>query len=89
MNDRETLDVQLNAMSRFDPNLPEACRRSPYVFLANGSTDIQLKVLEQCRARGWSWPTPWTSGSARSGTCSISFSSVSTGWCSTTAKRSS
>ncbi|MGO8748410.1 MAG: PfkB family carbohydrate kinase [Thermoguttaceae bacterium] len=49
MNDRETLDVQLNAMSRFDPNLPEACRRSPYVFLANGSTDIQLKVLEQCR----------------------------------------
>jgi sugar/nucleoside kinase (ribokinase family) len=49
MNDRETLDVQLNVMSRFDPNLPEACRRSPYVFLANGSTDIQLKVLEQCR----------------------------------------
>ncbi len=48
MNDRETLDVQLNAMSRFDPRLPDDFRRCPYVFLANGSTEIQLKVLEQC-----------------------------------------
>jgi cytidine kinase len=49
MNDRETLDVQLNAMGRFDPVLPEPFRRCPYVFLANGSTKTQLKVLEQCK----------------------------------------
>ncbi len=48
MNDRETLDVQLNVMETFDPVLPEPCRRSAFVFLANGSTTIQLKVLEQC-----------------------------------------
>ena len=48
MNTRETLDVQLNAMSRFDPVLPEEFRRTKYLFLANGSTDLQLKVVEQC-----------------------------------------
>lgn len=48
MNRRETLDVQLNVMADFDPVLPEACRRAPFVFLANGSTRIQLRVLEQC-----------------------------------------
>lgn len=48
MNDRETVDVQLNVMEHFDPVLPEACRRCPFLFLANGSTTIQLKVLDQC-----------------------------------------
>lgn len=48
MNDRETLDVQLNVMEQFDPELPDSCRRSPFLFLANGSTKIQLKILDQC-----------------------------------------
>ena len=48
MNQRETLEVQLNAMERFDPKLPEAFRRCPFLFLANGSTKLQLKVLDQC-----------------------------------------
>jgi len=48
MNDRSTIDVQLNVMEQFDPVLPEPFRRCPFVFLANGSTEIQLRVVEQC-----------------------------------------
>jgi sugar/nucleoside kinase (ribokinase family) len=47
MNNRDTLEVHLNVFGEFDPVLPEAYRRIPYVFLANGSPGIQLKVLEQ------------------------------------------
>ena len=49
MNQRETVDVQLNVMNQFDPALPDDFRRAKYLFLANGSTDLQLKVLDQCR----------------------------------------
>jgi sugar/nucleoside kinase (ribokinase family) len=48
MNDRDTLDVQLNVLGEFDPVLPEHYRRCQFLFLANGSTATQLKVLEQC-----------------------------------------
>ncbi len=48
MNDRETLDVQLNVFENFDPVLPQEYRRCPFLFLANGPPAIQLKVLEQC-----------------------------------------
>ncbi|HTN76861.1 MAG TPA: sugar kinase, partial [Pirellulaceae bacterium] len=37
MNDRETLEVQLNVFGTFDPQVPEQFRRSPLVFLANGA----------------------------------------------------
>ncbi|MEX0936576.1 MAG: PfkB family carbohydrate kinase [Pirellulales bacterium] len=47
MNDRDTLEVHLNVFEKFDPNLPEAYRRAKYVFLANGSPKVQLKVLDQ------------------------------------------
>jgi sugar/nucleoside kinase (ribokinase family) len=47
MNDRETLEVHLNVFERFDPVLPDEYRRCPYLFLANGSPTVQLKVLEQ------------------------------------------
>ena len=47
MNDRETVDVQLNTLAGFDPKLPEECRRAPFLFLANGSTETQRKALEQ------------------------------------------
>jgi len=48
MNTRETVGVELNAMAQFEPVLPEEFRRSKFLFLANGSTEIQLKVLDQC-----------------------------------------
>jgi len=48
MNQRDTLEVQLNVLERFDPVLPERYRRSEFVYLANGPTAIQRKVLEQC-----------------------------------------
>ena len=47
MNDRETLEVHLNVFEHFDPVLPEAYRRCRYLFLANGSPGVQLKVLDQ------------------------------------------
>lgn len=48
MNDRETLEVQLNVLGDFEPKLPDEFRRSPFVFLANGSPAMQRKVLDQC-----------------------------------------
>lgn len=48
MNSRETKELHLNVMENFNPVLPDHYRRCPFLFLANGSTDIQLKVLDQC-----------------------------------------
>lgn len=47
MNDRETLEVHLNVFGDFNPKLPEAFASSRFVFLANGSPVLQLRVLEQ------------------------------------------
>jgi cytidine kinase len=47
MNDRETLEVHLNVFGDFNPKLPEAFRSSRYLFLANGSPILQMRVLEQ------------------------------------------
>jgi sugar/nucleoside kinase (ribokinase family) len=47
MNDRETLEVQLNVFGDFRPKLPEAFRRSEFIFLANGSPVTQMSVLKQ------------------------------------------
>jgi sugar/nucleoside kinase (ribokinase family) len=47
MNDRETLEVHLNVFGDFDPVLPEAYRQSQFLFLANGSPVLQMKVLDQ------------------------------------------
>lgn len=49
MNVAETLEVQLNVFGSFDPDIPESFRDSPYVFLANGSPEVQRKVLHQVR----------------------------------------
>jgi len=51
MNDRDTLEVQLNVFGTFNPVLPESYRRSKYVFLGNGVPAVQLKVLEQVPGR--------------------------------------
>jgi sugar/nucleoside kinase (ribokinase family) len=47
MNDRDTLDVQLNVLDGFRPVLPEELRRSQYLFLGNNGPATQLEVLEQ------------------------------------------
>lgn len=47
MNDRETLEVELNVFGDFKPTLSDDFRRSDYVFLANGSPVTQMKTLEQ------------------------------------------
>jgi cytidine kinase len=47
MNDRETLDIQLNVFGQFNPVLSENYRRTEYVFLANGVPALQMKVLDQ------------------------------------------
>jgi len=47
MNDRETLDVQLNVFGQFNPVLSESYKRTEYVFLANGVPALQMKVLDQ------------------------------------------
>ena len=47
MNDRETLELQLNVFAEFDPELPDTYRECPFVFLANGAPTLQRKVLSQ------------------------------------------
>jgi len=47
MNDRETLEIHLNVFETFDPVLPADYRKSKFLFLANGSPIIQMRVLDQ------------------------------------------
>jgi sugar/nucleoside kinase (ribokinase family) len=47
MDDRDTLELYLNVLADFDPKLPEAAQRAQFVFLANASPQIQLRVIEQ------------------------------------------
>ncbi|MEZ0391449.1 MAG: PfkB family carbohydrate kinase [Pseudobdellovibrionaceae bacterium] len=50
MNEAITKATELNVFEKFDPKLPEHYRDSKFVFLANISPDLQLKVLEQVEA---------------------------------------
>ncbi|UCH83354.1 MAG: sugar kinase [Candidatus Latescibacterota bacterium] len=47
MQDRDTLDTQLNVFEGFDPVLPGDYRGSSHVFLGNIGPDLQAKVLDQ------------------------------------------
>jgi len=47
MNDRDTLETQLNVLGTFQPKLPENYRRSQFVFIGNGAPSTGLAVLEQ------------------------------------------
>ena len=47
LNDRETLEMDLNVYEQFDPQLPDEFRRCPFLFLANGSPIMQAQILEQ------------------------------------------
>ena len=47
LENRETLETQLNVFADFHPTLPPAFRDSKVVFLANIQPELQLEVLEQ------------------------------------------
>jgi sugar/nucleoside kinase (ribokinase family) len=47
MNTAETLEVQLNLLEHYSPQLPQEFLDSEYVFLANGDPATQLHVLHQ------------------------------------------
>jgi sugar/nucleoside kinase (ribokinase family) len=51
MNDRDSLETQLNVFGDFDPQLPESYRAAKYVFLANGMPSIQMSALAQVPGR--------------------------------------
>ena len=48
LNDRETLDTQLNVFEHFQPRLSPAARASDVLFLANIQPQLQAGVLDQC-----------------------------------------
>ena len=50
LNEAQTLDTQLNVLTEFRPDLPDAYRDAEYLFLANIDPDLQMEVLEQVRA---------------------------------------
>ena len=52
MNDRETLETQLNVLGDFKPKLPESCRRSEFIFLGNGAPSTGLEALDQLQGPG-------------------------------------
>lgn len=47
MNDRETLETQLNVLATPLSPLPESFRRAQYVFLGNAAPQTQLEIVEQ------------------------------------------
>jgi sugar/nucleoside kinase (ribokinase family) len=51
MNMAETLEVHLNVLGTFDPYVSPAFAETPFVFLANGSPLMQLKVARQASKR--------------------------------------
>jgi sugar/nucleoside kinase (ribokinase family) len=50
LNERETLETQLNVFEHFEPKLSDAAKASETVFLANIQPALQLQVREQCAA---------------------------------------
>jgi sugar/nucleoside kinase (ribokinase family) len=48
LNDRKTLDTQLNVFADFEPKLSEASRAADVLFLANIQPDLQRAVRAQC-----------------------------------------
>lgn len=47
MNDRETIETQLNVLGQEPPKLPEPYTHAQYVFLGNAPPSSQLKALNQ------------------------------------------
>jgi sugar/nucleoside kinase (ribokinase family) len=51
LNERTTLDTQLNVFADFRPQLGPELRRAPFLFLANIDPELQLDVLRQMAER--------------------------------------
>ena len=51
MNDRDTLDTQLNVLATFDPVLPDTYKTPEYLMLGNLTPDVQIRVIEQLEKR--------------------------------------
>ncbi len=49
LNDRETLDTQLNVFADFQPKLSDAAQAAEVLFLANIQPELQRAVRAQCR----------------------------------------
>jgi sugar/nucleoside kinase (ribokinase family) len=49
LNDRETLDTQLNVFAEFEPKLSAESRGADVVFLANIQPELQREVRFQCK----------------------------------------
>src|ERR1035438_9489464 len=47
MNDRQTLQTDLNVFADFNPRLPQSYRAEPYLFLGNIQPDLQRSVRRQ------------------------------------------
>ena len=47
MNDRRTLDTQLNVFATFQPKLPAHYRQTPFLFLGNIDPELQSSVQRQ------------------------------------------
>jgi sugar/nucleoside kinase (ribokinase family) len=48
LNERETLETQLNVFERFQPKLSQRSREAQVLFLANIQPDLQREVRAQC-----------------------------------------
>lgn len=51
MNERDTLDTQLNVLADFDPVLPASYLNAEYVMLGNLTPTVQKRVIEQMPKR--------------------------------------
>jgi len=47
LNQRKTLDTQLNVFEKFRPQIPSPYRHDEYIFLGNIDPELQLEVLDQ------------------------------------------
>jgi sugar/nucleoside kinase (ribokinase family) len=48
---RDTLVTELNVLADFDPILPESYKKSQFVMLGNLTPSVQMRVLEQLKAK--------------------------------------
>lgn len=51
MNERDTLDTQLNVLADFNPVLPESYRNTEFVMLGNLTPSVQMQVIDQMAQR--------------------------------------
>ena len=51
MNDRDTLDTQLNVLADFDPVLPAHFQQPNFLMLGNLTPAVQMRVIEQIPVR--------------------------------------